>query len=120
VVLGIINPVGRFGNCADLLPLVNEKNIGFLSMKALRNMVSQSTTAKELIFYALDKQGVTSAVIGHHGLPNLNENIEIVKEFSKVSCLRKDWGALEKKMEKFADTHRPVWTLPGYRDGMLV
>ena len=56
----------------------------------------------ELIFYSLDKQGVTSAVIGHHGLPNLNENIEIVKEFSKVSCLRKDWGALEKKMEEFS------------------
>ena len=120
VVLGIINPVGRFGNGADLLPIVNEKNIGFLAMKTLRNMVSQENTAKELIAYALDKKGVAGAVIGHHGLQNLEENIQIVNEYTKVTSLRKDWGALEKRMEQFADTHTPVWTLPGYHDGMMV
>ncbi len=120
VILGIINPVGRFGNCADLLSIVNEKNIGFLAMKTLRNMVNQDTTAKELIAYALDKEGVTGAVIGHYGLQDLEENIEIVKEYTKVSCLRKDWGALEKRVELFSETHTPVWTLPGYRDGMMV
>jgi aryl-alcohol dehydrogenase-like predicted oxidoreductase len=120
VILGIINPVGRFGNCAALLPIVKEKNIGFMSMKALRNMVSDQVKAKELISYALDKEGVAGTVIGHYGIENLEENINIVKEYSNISSLRKDWGALEKRMEKFAETHTPVWTLPGYHDGMLV
>ena len=120
VVLGIINPVGRFGNCSSLLPLVQEKNIGFLSMKALRNMVSEEVTAKELIPYALDKEGVTATVIGHQTIENLEENIEIVNQYVSVSTIRDDWGALERKLDKFAETHTPVWTLPGYHDGMLV
>ncbi len=120
VVLGIINPVGRFGNCSSLLPLVREKNIGFLSMKALRNMVGDQVSAKSLISYSLDKEGVTAAVIGHHGLDKLEANINIVEEYSSVSGIRKNWGALERKLEKYAETHTPVWTLPGYHDGMLV
>ncbi len=120
VILGIINPVGRFGNCSSLLPLVQEKNIGFLSMKALRNMVSDEVTAKELISYALDHEGVTATVIGHQNIENLEENIEIVKDYASVSCIRDNWGALERKLEKYAKTHTPVWTLPGYHDGMLV
>jgi aryl-alcohol dehydrogenase-like predicted oxidoreductase len=120
VVLGIINPVNRFGNCSSLLPLVQEKNIGFLSMKAIRNIVSDDVTARELIYYALDKEGVTATVIGHQNLENLEENIEIVNQYPSVSSIGDNWGALERKLEKFADTHTPVWTLPGYHDGMLV
>lgn len=120
VVLGIINPVGRFGNCSSIVPLIQEKNIGLLSMKALRNIVSAEVSANELISYALDQEGVTATVIGHQSIEYLEQNIEIVNQYSPVSSIRDGWGALEKKLDKFAETHTPVWTLPGYRDGMLV
>jgi predicted aldo/keto reductase-like oxidoreductase len=119
VVLGIINPVGRFGNCATLLPIIREKNIGFMSMKVLRNLVSEQVSAKDLITYALDKEGVAGTVIGHHGSKNLDENIKIVAEYSKSSGSRKDWGLLEKHLEKYTRNHPPVWTLPGYQDGKI-
>ena len=89
-------------------------------MKALRDIVSAQVSAKELIFYALDKEGVSGTVIGHVGLANLEENINIVQEYTNVSCLRKDWAALEEKLEKIAAVHPPAWTMPGYRDGVLV
>lgn len=120
VVLGIINPVNHFGNCSDLIPLIREKDIGLMSMKALRDIVSTEVSAKELIFYALDKEGVAGTIIGHVGLANLEENISTVQEYSNVSCLRKDWAALEEKLEKFTAVHTPAWTLPGYRDGRCI
>ncbi|MBD3288302.1 hypothetical protein GF337_05820 [candidate division KSB1 bacterium] len=120
VVLGVINPMGRYGNCADLLPVTKEKNIGFLAMKTVRQLVNAQTTAKELISYALDKENVSAAVIGHHGIDKLEENISIVNEYATDTSVPYDWGALERRINKYVENRKPVWTLPGYHDGMMV
>jgi aryl-alcohol dehydrogenase-like predicted oxidoreductase len=120
VFLGIINPMKKFGNCTELIPLIIEKNIGLIAMKTVRGLVDEKTTAKELITYALDKKGVNCAVVGHHGIEKLEENITIVKEYAANKDIQYNWRGLEDRLEKFAQTHTPVWSLPGYHDGMLV
>jgi len=120
VILGIINPVGRYGNCSYLLPLVNERGIGFLAMKVLRDIVSNKVTAKELISYALDKNGVSSAVIGHESMQELDENIKIVTEYDTSTGIAHNWRPLEDKVELYTRNHTPVWAQPWYKDGMIV
>ncbi|MEE4311654.1 MAG: aldo/keto reductase [candidate division KSB1 bacterium] len=120
VVLGVINPMGNYGNCAGLLQITKEKGIGFLAMKTLRGLVSPETTAKELITYALDRENVTAAVIGHHGIDKLEKNITIVKEYALNTSVPNRWSALEKRVNQYVENRKPVWTLPGYHDGMMV
>jgi hypothetical protein len=73
-----------------------------------------------LITYALDKENVSAAVIGHHGIDKLEENISIVNEYATDTSVPYDWGALERKINKYVENRKPVWTLPGYHDGMMV
>ncbi|MEN8192135.1 MAG: aldo/keto reductase [Bacteroidota bacterium] len=120
VVFGIINPVKRFGNTKPLLPLIKEKNIGFIAMKTVRGIVSGETTAKELIPYALDTESVASAIIGHHGVDKLEENIGIINEYEASKDKKQDYSNLEKRMNEYYANHTPVWALDGYHDGMMV
>jgi len=120
VVLGIVNPLSNFGNCIKFVPFLKEKNIGLLGMKVIRNLLDHQTTAKELITYSLDQDFVTAAVISHQDINKLEDNVNIVTEYSATTGIPRDWGALEKKFKHYAQTHTPVWALPGYRDGMMV
>ncbi|MBN2410488.1 aldo/keto reductase [candidate division KSB1 bacterium] len=120
VVLGIVNPLSHFGNCELLVRFLKEKNIGLLGMKVIRDLLDKQTTASELINYALDRDHVSSTIISHQDINKLEENISIVTEYSTTTGIPRDWGALEEKYKLYAQTHTPVWALPGYRDGMLV
>jgi len=120
VVLGIVNPVGKYGNCSKLVPALKAKNIGLLGMKVIRKLLDNQTTARELITYSLDQDFVSAAVISHQDIDKLEENVNIVTEYSDTTGIPRDWGALEEKYELYAQNHTPVWALPGYRDGMMV
>jgi len=119
VVILALNPT-TYGNFATVaLPSAVKKNVGVLAMKVMRNVVGVAATAEELMHYALDKDGVCSAVIGHYGLNILEENAELAKKFAADTLIR-DWSALEERCKPYAGPHALCWARDDYYDGKMV
>ncbi len=109
----------KFGNFAKVaLPVAREKNVGVIAMKAIRG-VAQSGTVPELLQYAWSQDGVATAVIGHVGMQNLEENIQTARTFTQKMS-RRECEALEARVAHLAGPHALPWARPGYRDGMMV
>ncbi|MFB3906294.1 MAG: aldo/keto reductase [Acidobacteriota bacterium] len=78
----------KYGNFAKIaLPVAREKNVGVIAMKVIRG-VEQSGTVPELLQYVWSQDGVASAVIGHVGMQNLEENIQTARSFTKKMTRR--------------------------------
>jgi len=119
VVMLAMNPT-NYGNFAQVaLPSALKKNVGVLAMKVMRDIVGETATAEELLHYALDKEGVCSAVVGHFGMNILEENAELVKKIGSTSSVP-NWHGLEQRLKPFAGPHALCWARDDYFDGKLV
>jgi aryl-alcohol dehydrogenase-like predicted oxidoreductase len=122
VALLAMNPTGYGGYVSETLPVARSKDVGVLAMKVMRDIVGEAATSDELVRYALSQKGVASALIGHHGMPILQENIEIVRAVTDAdagmgSAERRH---LESRLAALAGPHALCWACPGYIDGAVV
>ncbi len=108
----------RYGDYANTaLPAARKKNTGVISMKVFRDIVGQNASPQELLEHAWTQNGVSGVLIGHFGLPSLQENLRIAREFSKNGTSRIDRHELELRMAPLAGPHALSWAQPGYVDG---
>jgi aryl-alcohol dehydrogenase-like predicted oxidoreductase len=123
VALLAMNPTGYGGFVTETLPAARARNVGVLAMKVMRDIVGESATPNELLRYALSQEGVASALVGHHGMATLEQNIEIVRslaagaETGMVSAERRH---LESRLAALAGPHALCWARPDYVDGVAV
>jgi predicted aldo/keto reductase-like oxidoreductase len=101
------------------IPAAAAKNMGIMAIKVIR---PQETVAgvkpDELIRYALSLEHLHSAVIGHDSLDVLKKNIELVKNFQKMSAA--EMQDMRMRLEPFFAGSRLPWMQPGYTDGVSV
>jgi predicted aldo/keto reductase-like oxidoreductase len=115
VVLMAMNPT-LYGDYATVaLPVAKQKQMGVLAMKVMRDVIGVAATADELIHYALDRDSVSAAVIGHHGLQTLEENAKIVSRYTP-SLVNDRYGELEARARTLAGPHALSWARAGYVD----
>ena len=115
-----LNPT-QYGDFAEVsLPAAREKNVGVLAMKVMRNIVGKDASAEELIAYALDKEGVSSACIGHYGMNVLEENAAIIADrMEGKKTNRYNGNELETRLAHLAGPHALCWARPDYFDGQM-
>jgi uncharacterized protein len=115
VVLMAMNPT-LYGDYATVaLPAAKEKQMGILAMKVMRDVVGVAATAEELIQYALDRDSVSAAVIGHYGIQTLEENAKIVSRYTP-SLVNDRYADLELRVRALAGPHALSWARSGYVD----
>jgi hypothetical protein len=86
-------------------------------MKVMRDLVGQNgATARDLLGYALGQDGVAGAVIGHVGMPLLEENARLVTELLSApqTTRRLPDRELEARLSSRGETLG--WARPGYQD----
>jgi aryl-alcohol dehydrogenase-like predicted oxidoreductase len=139
-ILGM-NPT-QYGDYVKVaLPAARERNVGVVAMKVLRWLVgidlgakklkehnsfrkgrtSGTVTAKELVYYDLAQEGVASCVIGHEKISELEENVQLAKQFEadrKAKKVAVDYKELEERLACCAGPHVLGWARPDYYDGM--
>jgi aryl-alcohol dehydrogenase-like predicted oxidoreductase len=116
VVLLAMNPT-KYGDFADrALPAARARNVGTLAMKVVRDLVGKEATARELLTYAWTQKGVSSALVGHHGMQVFEENVAAAKLFTGAEALALDRRRLENRLAHLAGPHRLSWARPDYRD----
>jgi len=110
----------KYGDFASVaLPAARKQNTGVIAMKTVRDIVGKGATSKELLEYAWTQEGVSAILVGHYGLPILQENIQIAKEFSKTGLSTLSREALELRVASLANPQVLSWAQPGYTDGMV-
>lgn len=122
VALLAMNPTQYGGFVSETLPAARQKNVGVLAMKVMRDIVGESATPHELLRYALAQDGVAAALVGHHGMHTLEQNVEIVRSLAAMpaSGLRPtESRRLETRLAHLAGPHALSWARPGYVDGAL-
>jgi aryl-alcohol dehydrogenase-like predicted oxidoreductase len=122
VALLAMNPTGYGGFVAETLPAARAKRMGVLAMKVMRDIVGEPATPDELLRYALSQEGVASALVGHHGMATLEQNIEIVRALSATAAAgmaASERRRLESRLAALAGPHALCWACPGYSDGAV-
>jgi hypothetical protein len=116
-----MNPTRYGGFVTETLPAARSKNVGVLAMKVMRDIVGEAATSNELMRYALSQKGVASALIGHHGMPILQENMEIARAITAAGTGMgsAERGHLESRLAALAGPHALCWAGPGYIDGAV-
>jgi len=139
-ILGI-NPT-QYGEYVKVaLPTARKRNVGVVAMKVMRWLVgidlsakklrsynsfrkgrtSGTVTAKELLYYDLAQKGVASCVVGHEKISELEENVQLAKDFEadrKAKKVAVDYKELEERLACCAGPHVLGWARPDYYDGM--
>lgn len=116
VALLAMNPT-KYGNFAQVaLPAARTKNVGTMAMKVMRDLLGNGTTAKDLMHYVWAQEGVATAMIGHHGMGVLEENVQAAKEFGTSSTAAFNHRDLENRLAHLAGPHGLCWARPDYRD----
>ncbi len=121
VALLAMNPTGYGGFVTETLPAARAKNVGVLAMKVMRDVVGTAATPDELLRWALSQEGVATALIGHHGIATLEENLRIVQAIGAEPGLgmpRSDRAELEGRLARLSGPHALCWARPGYTDGV--
>ena len=122
VALLAMNPTGYGGFVTETLPAARAKNMGVLAMKVMRDIVGGSATPAELLRYALSQEGVAGALVGHHGIATLEENIGIIRAIAGENgpgMASVEREKLESRMAHLAGPHALCWACPGYVDGAV-
>ncbi|MBN1479253.1 aldo/keto reductase [candidate division KSB1 bacterium] len=111
-----INPT-RYGNYEEIaMPEAIKKNMGVFAMKVMRDVVGvNGATAEVLLAWALDRDGIASAVIGHKGLDVLEQNAQLTLQYTPNE-LSKQQRDLEDRLRPLAGPHALCWAHPSYRD----
>jgi aryl-alcohol dehydrogenase-like predicted oxidoreductase len=123
VALLAMNPTGYGDFVTETLPAARGKNVGVLAMKVMRDIVGAAATPEELLRYALSQEGVATALIGHHGIATMEENIRLVQALEAdaapgMASLEREH--LESRLAHLAGPHALCWARPGYVDGAAV
>jgi aryl-alcohol dehydrogenase-like predicted oxidoreductase len=122
VALLAMNATGYGDFITEALPAAKAKNMGVLAMKVMRDIVGESATAEELLAHALSLDGVATALIGHHGMATLEENVRIVQTLASGAgspMSEHHRQHLESRLAHLAGPHTLCWARPGYVDGQL-
>lgn len=122
VALLAMNPTGYGGFVTETLPAARDKNVGVLAMKVMRDIVGGPTTPTDLLRYALSQEGVAGALVGHHGISKMEDNIEIVStlaEKTEMVMAPAEQRLLESRLAGLAGPHALCWARPDYIDGMV-
>jgi aryl-alcohol dehydrogenase-like predicted oxidoreductase len=122
VALLAMNPTRYGGFTTETLPAARGRDVGVLAMKVMRDIVGESATPHELLRYALAQDGVSAALVGHHGMQALEQNIEIVRSIAATpaSGVRPaESRRLEMRLAPLSGPHVLSWARPGYVDGVL-
>jgi aryl-alcohol dehydrogenase-like predicted oxidoreductase len=122
VVLLAMNPTGYGRFVSEALPAAHAKRMGVLAMKVMRDIVGESATPKELLGYALSQEGVATALVGHHGMATLEENVAIVHELAwsgHGELASAERRRLELRLAALAGPHALCWARPDYTDGTV-
>ena len=116
IALMAMSACGYGGFKDNALPAAVSGNSGVLAMKTLRYCTGQAT-ARELLAYVLDLEGVSTALVGHAGgAEQLEENVGIVKEIASTVGIRVDRAELERRLAPLADPYHMKWARADYRD----
>ena len=115
-----INPT-TYGNYETVaVPEAIKKNMGIFAMKVMRDVVGKNgVTPLELMNWALDRTGVSSAVIAHTGMDVLEQNIALAKGFKPSLVAKSSQTRLEARLKPFAGAHALSWARPGYQDAVI-
>jgi predicted aldo/keto reductase-like oxidoreductase len=123
------------------MPAAIKRNVGVVAMKVMRWLVgvnlnhekfrdypsfrkgrtTGTVTAKELLYYDLAQEGVASCVVGHEKISELEENVQLAKDFEaerKAKKVTVDYRELEERLACCAGPHVLGWARPDYYDGM--
>jgi diketogulonate reductase-like aldo/keto reductase len=117
VALLAMNPTQYGGFAGVALPVAREKGVGVLAMKVMRDLVGQNgATARDLLGYALGQDGVAGAVIGHVGMPLLEENARLVTELLSAPQTTRRLPDRELEARLSSRGEELGWARPGYQD----
>ena len=106
----------RYGDFVDVaLPAARENDVGVLAMKVMRNVVGKKANPRELLDYAWNRDGVSTATVGHYGMDKLDMNARLARSYTPDRD--DDPRALERRLAPLAGPHALTWARPGYRDG---
>ena len=111
---------GHKGNFEKLaIPAAAEKRMGVLVMKVIRPRETvEGVSPEELIRYALSLEHVSAAAIGIDGMDVLNANIDMVKNFQKMSPV--EMNRMTVALKPFFGGQNLFWMNPSYTDGIPV
>lgn len=99
------------------IPAAAAKKMGVMAIKVIRPQETvEGVKPEELIRYALSLEHLHSAVIGHDSLDVLKKNIELVKNFQKMTPA--EMRSMRGRLEPFFAGSRLPWMKPGYTDGI--
>ncbi len=115
-----INPTKYRSYASIAIPAANEKNVGVIAIKVLRDIVGKDAKTSELFDYVWGDAHVNSAMIGHTGMKTLEENIKIALKYGKKELASVDRTDLESRLSAYAGPHALSWARPGYRDGGII
>ena len=122
IALLAMKPTGYGGFVAEGHPCRSRKNVGVLAMKVMRDIVGTAATPK-LSRYALSQNGVATALVGHHGMATLEENIAIVRELAtngQGDLASAECEHLETRLATLGGPHALCWARIDYTDGTAV
>jgi predicted aldo/keto reductase-like oxidoreductase len=122
VALLAMNPTGYGDFVNEALPAARARGVGVLAMKVMRDIVGSSAGPEELLRYALAQEGVASALVGHHGIATMEENIRIVRSLGpdpESTMAAGERRRLESRLAHLAGPHALCWACPGYADGVV-
>ncbi len=101
------------------IPEAVKKNMGVLVMKVIRPKETvPDINTDDLIYYALNLEHVSAAVIGTDGMNVLKKNIQMVRNFKPMSAEKMQ--QMTSHLKPFFDSKSLEWMNPGYTDGIPV
>ena len=101
------------------IPEAAKKNMGILAMKVIRPRETiPDINPDDLIYYALNLEHVSAAVIGTDGMDVLKKNIQLVKNFKPMSTSKMQ--QMNSRLKPFFKSKDLEWMNPHYTDGIPV
>lgn len=102
-----------------VIPAAARKKMGIMVMKVVRpREAMEDITPEELIRYALSLEHAHVAVIGIDSLEVLKENINLVKNFTKMN--QQEMQKIAAHLKPFFEGKAFEWMHPSYTDGIPV
>lgn len=99
------------------IPAAAEKKMGIMVMKVIRPRETvEGVTPEELIRYALSLEHAHAAVIGTDSIDVINKNLELVKNFKKMSP--EEMQKISVSLQPFFEGQHLFWMHPSYTDGI--
>jgi len=107
----------KYGDFAKIaLPVAREKKVGIIAMKLMRDVVGETVKPAEALYYAWTQDGVSSGVVGHVKIDQLEANLAEARSFTREKAASFDRRGLEARLAHLAGPRALCWARPDYRD----